>query len=83
MKSGLQTYFFLASFAFRSKFLVLIIVKNIWDPRSGIQDPEKIRHGTGPRIQEVKKHRIPDPGSGSATLVALLYACLKEAYKMD
>jgi hypothetical protein len=41
MKSGMQTYFFLAFYAFRSKALVLVIVIKIRDPRSGIQDPEK------------------------------------------
>jgi hypothetical protein len=57
MKSGMQIYFLLASYAFRSN--VLVIVKNI-------QDPEKIHPGYGTRIQGVKK--APDPGSGSATL---------------
>jgi hypothetical protein len=39
------------------------------DPGSEIWDLEKIHPGSGSRIQGVKKHRIPDPGSGSATLV--------------
>jgi hypothetical protein len=34
--------------------------------RSGIRDPEKTFSGS--RIQGSKRHRIPDPGSGSATL---------------
>ncbi len=38
----------------------------ILDPRSGIRDPEKTYSGS--RIQGSKRHRIPDPGSGSATL---------------
>jgi hypothetical protein len=38
MKSGMQTYFFLASYAFRSK--VLVIVKKI-------RDPEKTHPGSG------------------------------------
>jgi hypothetical protein len=37
MKSEMQTYLFLASYAFRSKVLVLVIVKMIRDPRSGIR----------------------------------------------
>jgi len=32
----------------------------------GIRDPEKTHSGS--RIQGSKRHRIPDPGSGSATL---------------
>jgi hypothetical protein len=59
IKSGMRTYryFFLASYryAFRSKVLVLVIVKKI-------RDPEKIYPGSGSRLQEEK------PGSGSATL---------------
>jgi hypothetical protein len=39
MKSGMQTYFFLASYAFRNKILVLVIVKKI-------RDPEKIHPGS-------------------------------------
>jgi hypothetical protein len=39
MKSGMQAYFFLASYVYRSKVLVLRIVKNI-------RDPEKIHHGS-------------------------------------
>jgi hypothetical protein len=37
---------------------------------SGIRDPEKTHSGS--RIQGSKRHRIPDPGSGSATLVKLV-----------
>jgi hypothetical protein len=37
MKSGMQTYFFLASYGSKSKVLVLDIVKKIRNPRSGIQ----------------------------------------------
>jgi hypothetical protein len=37
-----------------------------WDPGSEIRDPEKTYSGS--RIQESKRHQIPDPGSGSATL---------------
>jgi hypothetical protein len=36
MKSGMQT-FFLVSYAFRSKVLVLVIIKKIRDSRSGIR----------------------------------------------
>jgi hypothetical protein len=42
----------------------------IRDPGSEIRDPEKIPPGS--RILGVKKHRIPDPGSGPATLVLLV-----------
>ncbi len=38
----------------------------IWDLGSEIRDPEKTYSGS--RIQGSKRHRIPDPGSGSATL---------------
>jgi hypothetical protein len=41
----------------------------IWDPGSDILDPEKTYSGS--RIQGSKRHRIPDPGYGSATLPAL------------
>jgi hypothetical protein len=39
----------------------------IWDPESGIRvrDPEKTSRS---RIQGSKRHRFPDPRSGSATL---------------
>jgi len=39
----------------------------VWDPGSEIRDPEKTYSGS--RIQRSKRHRIPDPGSGSATLL--------------
>jgi hypothetical protein len=41
MKSGMQIYFFLVSYAFRSK-KILILVKQI-------RDPEKIHLGSGSR----------------------------------
>jgi hypothetical protein len=44
MKVGMQTYFFLASYAFRSK--VLVIVKKIRDPGSG-KNSSRIRNTTG------------------------------------
>jgi hypothetical protein len=53
MKSGMQTYFFLASCGFRSKVVILVIVK-----RSTIRDPEKIHPWSRSRIQGIKKHRI-------------------------
>jgi hypothetical protein len=43
-------YFFLASYAFRSKVLV-----------KKIRDPEKIHPGSGSWIQGAKKHQISDP----------------------
>jgi hypothetical protein len=39
----------------------------VWDPGSEIRDPEKTYSGS--RIQGSKRHRVPDPGSGSATLM--------------
>jgi hypothetical protein len=59
MKSGMQTYLFLA-YAFRSKFLVLVRVKKI-------RDPEKIHPGSGSRISDPGGKKAPDPGSVSAT----------------
>jgi hypothetical protein len=56
MKSGMQTYFFLASYAFRSKVLVLVIVKKIRDLRCGIR-----KKSSRIRIPELKTHQIPDP----------------------
>jgi hypothetical protein len=50
MKSGTQTYVFLASYAFRSKILILVVVKKI-------RDPDK----NSSRTPGVKKHRILDP----------------------
>jgi hypothetical protein len=46
----------------------------VWDPGSEIRDPgSEIRDPkktySGSRIQGSKRHRIPDPGSGSATLI--------------
>ncbi len=43
----------------------------IRDPGSEIRDPEKTYSGS--RIQGSKRHRIPDPGSGSATLLPALH----------
>jgi hypothetical protein len=53
MKSGMQTFFFLASYAFRNKLLVLIIVKKI-------RDPEKNSSRIRIPVPRGKKHRIPD-----------------------
>ncbi len=38
----------------------------VWDPRSGIRDPEKTYSGS--RIPDPGAKKAPDPGSGSATL---------------
>ncbi len=38
----------------------------VWDPGSEFRDPEKTYSGS--QIQGSKRHRIPDHGSGSATL---------------
>jgi hypothetical protein len=40
MKSGMQTYFFLASYASRSKVLDIVIVKKIRDPEKFTPDPD-------------------------------------------
>jgi hypothetical protein len=41
MKSGMRTYFFLASYAFRSKILVLVLVRKIRDlEKKFIPDPD-------------------------------------------
>jgi hypothetical protein len=68
VQSGMQTYFFLASYAFRSKGLVLVPgnTGSQKDPRSGkqikfISDPD-------PRSRELKS-----TGSGSAALVPILF----------
>jgi hypothetical protein len=49
-----------------TKTIVTMLAKIwVWDPGSEIRDPEKTYSGS--RIQGSKRHRIPDPGSGSAT----------------
>jgi hypothetical protein len=53
IKIGMQTYFCLASYGFRSK--VLVLVKKIQDPGSG-KNKVHPRSGSGG-----KKHRLPDP----------------------
>jgi hypothetical protein len=47
----------------------MVLGSGIRDPRSGIRDPEKIYSGSRIPDPGVKKHPIPDPGSGSATLL--------------
>jgi hypothetical protein len=42
-------------------------ILELFTPGSEIRDPEKTHSGS--RIQGSKRHRIPDPGSGSATLL--------------
>jgi hypothetical protein len=47
MKSRMQPYFFRASYGVKSKVIVLVIVKKIWEPRSGkqfIPDPGGKKH---------------------------------------
>jgi hypothetical protein len=66
----MQTYFFRASYAFRSEVILLVIVKKIRDPRSpkkfipdqvGKRAPDPVgKKATDPRPVG-KKHRIPDP----------------------
>jgi hypothetical protein len=46
----------------------MVLGSGIRDPRSGILDPEKTYSGSRIPNPGVKKHPIPDPGSGSATL---------------
>ncbi len=41
----------------------------IRDPRSGIRDPEKTYSGSRIQWSKSTRSRIPDPGSGSATLL--------------
>jgi hypothetical protein len=41
IQSGLQTYFFLASYGFRSKVLVLVVVKK--DPGSEMRDTDLVK----------------------------------------
>jgi hypothetical protein len=60
MKSGMQTYFFLDSYAFRTKVPVLVLVKKTWDPES------EIRKKFIPDPDPWDK-KAPDPGS--ATMV--------------
>jgi hypothetical protein len=52
MKSGMQTYFFLASYGFRSKVLVLVIVEKLRDPGTGAFLPPE----SGIRIVTSAKH---------------------------
>jgi hypothetical protein len=53
MKSGMQTSFFLASYAFKSKILVLVIVEEIRDP------------GSRKKSSRISDPKAPDPGSGT------------------
>jgi hypothetical protein len=58
MRSGMQTYFFLASYAYKSKVLVLGIVNKIRDPRSEIKSSPI-------RIPDPEGKKAPDPGSAT------------------
>jgi hypothetical protein len=60
-KSGMKTYFYLSSYAFRSKVLVIVIVKKIRDQGSG-------KHSSWIRIPDPGGKKAPEPRSGSATL---------------
>jgi hypothetical protein len=51
---------------FTQKIVTMLPKICVWDPGSEIRDPEKTYSGS--RIQRSKRHRILDPGSGSATL---------------
>ncbi len=54
-----------------------------WDPGSGSRDPGSgKKNHSGSRIQGSKRHRIPDPGSGSATLVYMLKRTLVAVYML-
>jgi hypothetical protein len=55
---------------FTKKFVKKLLKIWSWDPGSEIRDPEKTYSGS--RIQG-KKHPIPDPGSGSATLINRIF----------
>jgi hypothetical protein len=67
LKSGMQTYFFLASFNYKSK--VFVPTHSQKDPGSEIR--KKIHPRSGSRIQGVKKapdtrgKKAPDPGCGT------------------
>jgi hypothetical protein len=39
-----------------------------------MQDPEKIHPGSEPKIQGVKKHRIPDPQHWFSKTLSLVYS---------
>jgi hypothetical protein len=54
---------------FTQKFVTKLSKIWVWDPGSEILDPEKTYSGSRIRVQGSKRHLIPDPGSGSATLV--------------
>jgi hypothetical protein len=56
MKSGMQTYFFFTSYAFRSKVSVLVIVGKI-------RDPEKINPGSGSRGKKLQIQGVKSSGS--------------------
>jgi hypothetical protein len=45
----------------------------VWDPGSRVRDPAKTYPDPGSRIQGSKK--APDPGSGSATAVFIIFLC--------
>jgi hypothetical protein len=58
---------FSKNYSFTQKIVTKLSKIWVWDPGSEIRDPEKTYSGS--RIQGSKRHRIPDPGSGSATLL--------------
>ena len=60
---------------FTKKFVTKLSKIWVWDPESEIRDPEKTYSGSRILGPGLKRHRIldpgsriPDPGSGSATL---------------
>jgi len=55
---------------FTKKIVKKLLKIGSWDPGSGIRDPGSGKNLFRIRIPDpgVKKHPIPDPGSGSATL---------------
>ncbi len=57
---------------FTQKIVIMLSNIWVWDPGSGIRDPGSGKTYSGSRIQGSKRHRIPDPGSGSATLGAVI-----------
>jgi len=53
---------------FTHKFATNLSKIWVWDPGSEIRDPEKTYTESRVQVQGSKRHRIPDPRSGSATL---------------
>jgi hypothetical protein len=75
---------------FTQKIVTKLFKIRVWDPGSEIRDPGKTYSGY--RIRGSKRHRIPDPGSGSGsttllftvmTLKRIPYVLYKQYLKMQ